>query len=791
MNVYLGLFFTAFSMLALEVSFVRLLSVTTWYHLSFFAISTAMLGMTAGAIHVYLRPDAFSRDRIEKSISANAILLVFSIPLTLTLLCLVPLSLYKSVLSVLALFITTAACALPYYFAGTIISAVLTKYDRPMGRLYASDLLGASLGCLFVLAGLEIIDTPSLILLCSATSAFGGICFSWNKSLIRYRRICISLMVIFAAAGISNSLSTAGIRPLIVKGWRFELAMNYLMDRWNSFSRVAVYHMKYEAPQYWGPSPLAPDNPVSQYGMNIDGAAGTFMNKFESKADIEHLRYDITNIGYHLDRKGSACIIGVGGGRDIQSALLFGHQHVTGVEINPIFIDLLQDEFKDFAGIAGRPDVTLVKAEARSYLTRTERQYNVIQMSLIDTWAATGAGAFSLTENSLYTVEAWEIFLSKLKDDGIFTVSRWYSKEHFGETGRVISLAMGTLLRLGEKNPSQHIALITINNISTLLICRRPFTKQDVERLSEICEQYKFQAVVLPGCAPEEPFLQDILSASNYTQLLTVASRAVLNYTPPTDESPYFFNMLRLRNISSAFGLGEGVIHGNLVATLTLGGLLFSLILLTGVTIIVPLTLKSHHESDVKTSLTHLWSGAVYFSLIGAAFMLTEIALIQRLTILLSHPIYALGILLFTIIASAGMGSLLSDRLPFHRRPWIYIHPVVTVVVILGVRFFLSVILKQMVNQVLLLKIITAVGIIFPLGFLMGMFFPIGMRLVKSARSPDTPWYWALNGIFGVLCSAVAVIISVYMAISINFYIASVCYGLVLIPLEWIRRQAK
>jgi len=210
MSVYLGLFTVAFSMLALEVTLVRLLSVTTWYHLSFFAISTAMLGMTAGATNVYLRPSAFSRDNIQKSVCVSCILLALSIPVTLVLLCLVPLAIYRSVMSIFALLVTTAACALPYYFAGTIMSAVLTKSDRPMGRLYGSDLLGASLGCLFVLVGLEILDAPSLILLCSSTAALGGLCFSWKGSLVWHRRLILSLMLIFGVAGIANSLSTSG-----------------------------------------------------------------------------------------------------------------------------------------------------------------------------------------------------------------------------------------------------------------------------------------------------------------------------------------------------------------------------------------------------------------------------------------------------------------------------------------------------------------------------------------------------------------------------------------------------
>jgi len=169
--------------------------------------------------------------------------------------------------------------------------------------------------------------------------------------------------------------------------------------------------MKEGRPQYWGASPLAPkEEKVFQYYMNVDGITGTTLRRFSSMKDIEHLRFDVVNMAYYLRPKGGACIIGVGGGRDIQSALLFGHEKITGIDINPIFINLLKGRFKEFAGLAGRKEVTFVTDEARSFLSRTEERYSVIQMSLIDTWAATGAGAFSLSENALYTTEAWEVF---------------------------------------------------------------------------------------------------------------------------------------------------------------------------------------------------------------------------------------------------------------------------------------------------------------------------------------------------------------------------------------------
>jgi hypothetical protein len=785
MNIYLGLFLIAFSGLSLEIALVRLLSVTTWYHLAFFAISTAMLGMTAGATRVFLNPKAFTKDNLERSLWISCIHYSLSIPVTLLLLCLIPLSLFKSAMSIFALVITTFACALPYYFAGTVVSAVLTKCNLPMGRLYASDLIGASMGCIFVLGGLELIDAPSLILLCGCIGAISAVCFGWSKSLRRNSRIDVALVAVFLLAGIANSLSSMGIRPVVVKGQNIETPEDYRVERWNSFSRVVVYEddeSNLRSPQYWGPSPFAPMDRISQYRMNIDGDAATYIRKFGSKQDIDHLRYDVTNIAYYVSRRGPVAIIGVGGGRDVQCALLFGQEHVVGIEINPIFIDLLKNEFRTFAGIADRSDVTLVTAEARDYLSRKPEKYSLIQMSLIDTWAATGAGAFSLSENSLYTVEAWHIFLERLRDNGIFTVSRWHSPEHIGETGRVVSLAVTTLLDHGVETPSGHIALITAGKISTLLMSRQPFSREDVYKLANVCDEMGFAIILMPGRSSADRLLGSMVSSRSRSELSAVIAEADFNYSPPSNETPYFFNMLRLSKIGVALKeTNVGVARGNLIATFTLLGLLGTLFIVAIATVIFPLMFRKRRVIDIPVRKQTLWAGAVYFSLIGAGFMLTEIALVQRLTVLLSHPMYALGILLFSLIASTGVGSLLSDKLPLTRKPWAYIYPIITAGCLVGLKYLLREILVSMIGSTVLMKIIVSIAMIFPMGILMGLFFPVGMRLAKSVSADETPWYWALNGIFGVLCSALAVFISIYIGVSMNFNIAAVCYGAVII----------
>jgi predicted membrane-bound spermidine synthase len=202
---------------------------------------------------------------------------------------------------------------------------------------------------------------------------------------------------------------------------------------------------------------------------------------------------------------------------------------------------------------------------------------------------------------------------------------------------------------------------------------------------------------------------------------------------------------------------------------------------MTIATILVPLILRGRIGDAGARQPAILWAGAVYFCLIGCGFMLLEIAMIQKLSVFLGHPVYALGVLLFAFILSTGMGSLLSERLPLTRMPWALLYPLLACAAILGTRVVLAILTTQMVTAPMATKIVASIAAVFPVGIVLGFFFPAGMRLVRSIHPQETPWYWALNGIFGVLSSAFAVFISIFLGISVNFSIAAVCYALVLI----------
>lgn len=781
MHIYIGTFLIAFTTLGLEIALTRLLSVATWYHLAFFAVSTAMLGMTAGAVTVHLLPARYSRDRLCASLGDASLGYALVTPVSLLLLCLLPLRMEMTVMSALAMLLATIVCSAPFYFSGVALAAVLTRHPLPVGRIYASDLIGAALGCLAVLGGVEMLDVPSLILLFAAIGVAAAWAFSWNERRYGPRRFAAWTLVLLLLVVPLNAWSPDGIAPVFVKG-KLEDPSRHLYRKWNSFSRVVVEKGGLSRPQLWGASPkMPPQVPVMQYWMNVDGDAGTTLRRFRSRDDLQHLLYDVTNVAYYLRPRGGACVIGVGGGRDLHSALLFGHRSVVGIEVNPVFIDLLNGPFRDFAGLADRDGVRLVADEARSYLARSDESFSIMQMSLIDTWAATGAGAFSLTENALYTVDAWTMMLDRLRDDGILTVSRWFSPEDLGETGRMSSLAVAALLRSGATDPGRHLAMFTAGNIATLLVAKRPFSSDDVAMTREVSSHLGFALALSPDTPAGEPLLRSIVAARTAAALQAAVADAPLNYEPPTDDSPYFFNMLRLDRLSEAFRASPGVARGNLTATLTLMALLLCLAVVCLATIVLPLALQ-RRRAGATAGRGMFWPGALFFSLIGAGFMLLEIGLLQRLSVFLGHPTYALGVLLFTLIASTGCGSLLSERLPLGARRFVLALPCGMAAAILAAWQLLPGIMTRMVAASLPARAIASVALLLPLGLLLGLFFPCGMRLARRGADDATPWYWALNGIFGVLCSALAVLISIYAGISANFLLAALCYATLLLP---------
>ena len=300
-------------------------------------------------------------------------------------------------------------------------------------------------------------------------------------------------------------------------------------------------------PFYWGAGAGAPViEGMKLQGLVIDGEAGTAVTQWDGNREgLEWPRFDVTSLPYHLRKEGNVAVIGVGGGRDILTALWAKSKHITGIEINGAILDILQDRRRDFVSLDQQPEVEFVHDEARSFLTRSGETYDVIQMSLIDTWAATGAGAFTLSENGLYTVEGWQIFFDKLAPNGLLSVSRWYSPEALSETNRLISLAAMSLLEQGVDNPGDHAVLVARNTVATLLVSPTPFSDADLDQIESVAAEMAFTVLHSPRQESSERLIRDALASKSSAQLEAATQHEFLDFSPPLDSRPYFFNILK------------------------------------------------------------------------------------------------------------------------------------------------------------------------------------------------------------------------------------------------------
>ena len=785
--LYAGLFFVTMATLMLEVLDTRLLSVLTWYHLSFVAISVAMLGMASGAVLVFIGGGAFAPDRAVRLLPAAAV--VFAIALAAShlgnLAIPIPYDTGTSSQEIGALALTTIVLAVPFIASGVIVTIALTRTRAPIGTLYGADLLGAASGCIAIVWVLEHTDISSSAFAAAAIAGVGAFCFARHEQ--RAGTAAAAVAIALAAAVAVNTTAGHRVGVMYPKDRRLWTRGIIEYSRWNAHSNVTVNRPAPTRVFYWGPAANAPATPATIAYAAIDGMAGTAITQWNGDpAWLDWTRYDVTAVPYHL-RGGRVGIIGVGGGRDVLTAIAARSTSITGVEINRAMLDAVRGRYGGFARVATWPGVTLVHDEARSYLTRTPERYDVLQMSLIDTWAATGAGAFTLTENGLYTREGWQVFLRTLTPDGVFSVSRWFDPANASETTRLVSLGVGSLIDFGVASPRANLLLVTRERVATLVVSPSAFSDEDRRRVERLREDYGFEPAVTPWHDSRDARLHRIASSATLAALADAARDDLFDYTPPRDRRPFFFNMLKPRAafVWHAPGQrGTGVVSGNVTATRTLTALgLIAAALVLGI-VLCPLAWSG------RPTLPRGMFGAsvAYFALIGFGFLFVQVPFLQRFSVYLGHPTYTFSIILFLMILAAGAGSFASERIDPARRARSFAIPIAIAAVALVEVAALQPVLTATVAWPIGGRTLVVAAFVVPIAFLMGHCFPIGVRLLGRHSDHAAAWMWGVNGACGVMASILAVMVSMWIAIDAGLLIAAALYLALLVPMRALSR---
>ena len=752
-------------MLLFEVVVTRLFSVLFFYHFSFFAISLVMSGLVVGGILVS-RWNAAGLSEHSFAVRLALLSALFSLTTVAGVVGLVSTTELDAVkapsLPGVALY---ALLFLPgLVAAGAFLALSFARNKRWIGRLYAADLVAASSACIVAIAALRVLEGPAVVVVVAGLAAAGTVCIAPTRLT---RSAGVALVVASLGLLWTNSLSGGQLLRLKTAGGTPQ------MERWNEHSYVRVF------------------GDASNRYIVIDKSAATFMKPIPRDARPDPLwaagaQYVVYRTGRPIR---SAAIIGVGGGSDLLPPIFYGAKQVDGYEINRTMIDFLKTDFSDYNALATRPEVRLVHDEARTGIAHSGQQYDVIQASLIDTWAATASGGFVLSENSLYTREGWRVFLDHLSPAGILTMSRWHIPDAPAETLRLVALAAASLQDAGIADTASHIVLLRsdrnedpiafgkqeVRSLCTILVSKAPFSEEEVRRLAADAEATGGELMAAPRVPPKNPVLGKLLVST--TRAAAIAE-SPFNIAPPTDLQPYFFLQVRpgdLVNLNRrTFGSITEITFNGVRVMMVLAACSLAL-----VTLVAVLTVTSVPGSTPSDSSRHVFRWmTVYFLGIGLGYILVQISLLQRLMIGLGRPTLALSVVLFSMLLGTGCGSACSDRLFSSGDLRRCMLAIVATLVVLRISFSQAVLLEQMpsaTGRVVLAGIVLAAA-----GFVLGCAFPLGVRVVAPTGEWAVQKMWAINGAASIAASVLAAVLGLVWGSGAVLTGGILAYGLAL-----------
>ena len=761
-----GVALTSFAALLLELSLTRLFSVVLFYHFAFLAISIALLGLGAGGVVAYLGKTRLAKYETRTLMSRLCVINALLMPIVLTIVLRTPVSLQISTGNFLRLTAIYLTSAVPFFVTGLVFSVVFARESNHIPRLYGADLTGGAIACLAMVPLLNWLGAPNTVLFAGFVMTVAGAVWTTTA---KQRKSDLTLAVFWLVLiGINHS---GRIFDIVYAKGMFRDPAWVEFSQWNAISRVEVDRQD-------GAKTVVIDADASTYIMNADPKLwhGTMWEKNLMSAPPA-----LANV---LRPHGEFAIIGPGGGVDVLRAVANGSPNVTGIEINPIIANtIMRGRYADFAyHLYERPDVHIHVTDGRSFVRNAQQQYDVVQMTLVDTWASTAAGAFALSENSLYTTEAFQEYFEHLKPDGMVAITRWEFRQP-REALRVVSVAMEALHRLGIADTSKNFIVISEGDLDedgipvAVLAKKSAFTAEEEAAVqAHLATHPQLVALYRPSDPHQNPF--SALIARNDPRAF--AANYAYNVAPVTDNAPFFFFTLKLGQILHREGFDEGIDWKVNLGVAVLGMVLIISLVAVVTFLVVPLAVGSRGTHHHALPL-------LYFVAVGLGYILVEIAFIQRFVLFLGHPTYALTVVIFLMLLSSGMGSLAS-------RKWLRdessaaIPLIVIIAALLLYVFVLPGLLNQFVGLPLIVKFLMSGVLLVPLGFAMGMPFPTGLRALASFAAGEggetqqsaVEWAWAMIAASSVLGSVLAMVIAIQFGLNVTLTCGAVAYLLAL-----------
>jgi hypothetical protein len=773
--LYLEIFAISLAVILLEISYTRIFSFKLYYYFTYLIIGIGLLGLGAGAVFVAIFRGLRESDpsRLVPPVcfagAASVLLGYFVIapaPLNASQLASSPWEVAKLIVVCLVL---TA----PFLAAGMAIATILGSSPARANRLYGADLLGAGLGCSVCIPLLVLLDPPSCIMLSGFILSLAGI-----RGALRSRALLAGGVLTAAALLLPVSFPRMLPDPTTDSGKHLERVRDsgrLIYSHWNPVFRVDVAEEKEE--------------PVRM--LLHDGTLGSGIHAWRGGlSEHERLERDGRTLPFSLlEREPRVLIVGSAGGHEILASLYFGAGAITGVELNPVTVDLLTERYADYAGrLHENPRVQVVNAEGRSFLHQNDENYDLIWFVAPDSYAAMNAAssaAFVLSESYLYTVEAIRQSLGHLAPGGVICAQ--FGEFNFdgkpNRTVRYLNTARAAFAEEGITEFGRHVLVTSSQGLKslseiTILLSRSPFTPGQIQSFRERSADIARGVVRHPSDGSSNSAVSQAIGLP-VEQLEDWFDTYPYDLSPVRDDAPFFWHFARLRDaVSAPLRLqGAFVDYEDAIGEQVMLILLLISALVAAAFLLVPLAaIRSvWREMPCKAN------AGLYFAALGLGFMFFEVCLIQMLTLFLGYPTYSLSVTLFGLLIFSGIGSLLSGSAVGRRNRALMALVAGLAVVLIAYRALAPLVIEGFAGAPIAVRVGLTLVLIAPLGLCLGAFMPLGLRTVASLSVHEreyVAWAWAVNGFFSVMSSIAATLLAMTMGFRSVMLLALAIYAI-------------
>ena len=782
-KIYAGIFLFSFSSLAYEITLIRIFSISLWYHFAFMIISIAMLGIGASGTVLSLYPKIAGAAPVASQtgeykpslyghIGIYGLLLGAGISLSYMLSNQIPFDPVRLAWERVQIFyicLYYMILSIPFLFFGFCMASAFSMISEKSGLLYGSDLLGAGAGSIVILFLLSITAPEKAIIITASLALLGA--FIIGRRWIKITALCLIALNFFLLT--MPDFITPRMSPY--KGLQVALKFpgaehirtyNSPYSRIDTFKSPAARFAPGLSLKYLDPLP-------EQIGLSIDGGEINAITYAGDNRALKFLTYLPSALSYEIGKKDDVLILEPKGGLEVLLARYYNSKNIYKVDSNPLVIKVIRDDFTEFSqGIYSQDTWSGI---GRSWLKKRDKKFDAIDIPLM---GASPGGFFGIAEDYRFTVEAFKEYLGHLKDNGILSIHLFILHPPRTEL-RLLNTMVLAMDEIGIADADKNIAAIRSWGTVSILAKKSPFSVDEIESVKKFCREKRFDLIYLPGVTEQETNIYVRLPSNEYSaafkSILDPETRKsfqrnyIFDISPVRDENPFFPYYLRLKNIKTVYRtMGEKwqyfIEEGYLLPVVFIQALLLSIIF-----IFLPAVAKRRRDAQRKSNYTAL----IYFALLGLGFMFVEITMIQKMILPLENPSYAVSVVFTSILISSGAGSLLSHRFSLLRnRAMLF----VISFLIIAYSLIIPAISDAISPHALSVKIVMSFIALIPLGFLMGIPFPLGIKSLGAGNPSLIPWAWAVNGCFSVLSPILTIMLAIVIGFKAVLWMGGIAY---------------